>query len=284
MKFRTRRSWTLLAVVLLAGAAGPGWAEEYVLPVFAWQLAGKNGNLWSSELYVTNPGSEARRIWVAGFLAGRQGTQRPCLPPVGQLVVPPQATVLWPATAVSRDLGCPSWALGGLRLESDGSLSIASRVVNERAAGDGESVLLRGFGQEIMATPVADPGSTMEALLPALAWHPNPCGERLFESYVYVANPGLAAVTVTVQQDAAGTPGTLIVNGVEVATPVPLTVEPGAWLQLKVDPVDSPLAVCMAPELASLVVKADGPVAVIGSVVDRSTQDPRTVTAVELEY
>ena len=47
----------IMPVVILVLAAVPAVAGELVLPVFAHNLQGRSGNLWSSEIYLTNPGA-----------------------------------------------------------------------------------------------------------------------------------------------------------------------------------------------------------------------------------
>lgn len=72
----------------------------------------------------------------------------------------------------------------------------------------------------------------------------------------------------------------LSVNGTDVATPYTFTVGAGAFRQLKVALGGLIPPVCLPPQLVDLFFTANGPVAVVASVVDRSTQEPRTIVPV----
>src|SRR5512142_194277 len=108
---RTASSFLLLAVVL----AVPTYADELVLPILALGWPGKDGNAWSSEVFLTNPGSAPVKVATGRFLPGTLRVDVPCYPPiVPYRVVPPYSTPLLPARDLALDLGCPAAALGGM--------------------------------------------------------------------------------------------------------------------------------------------------------------------------
>jgi hypothetical protein len=171
--------------------------------------------------------------------------------------------------------------LGGLAFDADGPVLISSRVVNDQGIG-GAGAPLSGLGQDVPAFSAADlatPGGVYQ--LPALLWDPFRCARApLFEVYIYLANPGSEAVEVSLQQSRSGQPGDLIINGVPVPTPHEFELQPREWRQLKVELGGALPAVCLGPQVVDLFLTATGGVAVVGSVVDRSSQDPRTVLPV----
>lgn len=274
---RTRTVLGLLLVGVAAGAA----AGELVLPIFALRWPGKDGNRWSSEVFLTNPGPTAVRVSGPQVVPGVVNTTVPCLPPVpAYREVPPYRTVLLTADELSVDLGCPDSVLGGLAFEADGAIRIWSRVVNDRGV-EPSGRFVMGFGQEVpgfAGGELAGPGIVWQ--LPGLVWHPN-CWPPQFEIYLYFANPGDAPAEVALRQSRDGRLGGLIVNGQFVTTPYIFTVPAREFRQLKVDPlpVTAP-AVCLNPEETDLFFTATGAVAMVGAVVDRTSQDPWTVLPV----
>jgi hypothetical protein len=275
---RTRAVLGLLLVGVAAGAA----AGERVLPIFALRWPGKDGNRWSSEVFMTNPGPATVRVSGPQFLPGVVNTTVPCFPPVpAYRDVPPYRTVMLTASELSLDLGCPESALGGLAFDADAPVLISSRVVNDRGFG-GAGGPLSGLGQDVPALAASEltlPGGVYQ--LPALLWDPFRCAHSpLFEVYIYLANPGSEAVEVTLQQSRTGQPGELVINGVPVPTPHVFELQPRESRQLKVELGGALPAVCLGPQVVDLFLTVTGGVAVVGSVVDRSSQDPRTVLPV----
>ncbi len=275
---RTRLAISVVTLCL-AGVAAAG---ELVLPVFALRWPGKDGNRWSSEVFMTNPGPAAVRVSGPQFLPGVINITVPCLPPVpAYRDVPPYSTRMLTASELSLDLGCPDSVLGGLAFEADAPVLFSSRVVNDRGFG-GVGGPLSGLGQDVPALAASEltlPGGVYQ--FPALLWDPFRCARApLFEVYIYLANPGSEAVEVSLQQSRTGQPGELVINGVLVPTPHVFTLQPREWRQLKVELGGALPAVCLGPQVVDLFLTATGGVAVVGSVVDRSSQDPRTVLPV----
>jgi len=117
--------------------------------------------------------------------------------------------------------------------------------------------------------------------LPGLLWDPFRCARPpLFEVYLYLANPGSEPAEVVLQQSRTGQPGDLIINGMPVPTPHVLELRSREWRQLKVELGGALPAVCLGPQVADLFLTATGGIAVVGSVVDRTSQDPWTVLPV----
>jgi hypothetical protein len=267
---------------LLVGVAAGAAAGELVVPVFALRWPGKDGNRWSSEVFMTNPGPTAVRVSGPQFLPGVVNTTVPCLPPLpAYRDLPPYSTVMLTASELSLDLGCPDSVLGGLAFDADRPVLISSRVVNDRGFG-GVGGPLSGLGQDVPALSVGDlvtPSGVYQ--LPALLWDPFRCAHPpLFEVYIYLANPGLDPVEVRLQQSRSGQPGDLIINGVLVPTPHVFGLQPRESRQLKVELGGALPAVCLGPQVVDLFLTVTGGVAAVGSVVDRSSQDSRTVLPV----
>jgi hypothetical protein len=269
------RSKTLLAVVGL-GIAASVTAGELVLPVFALRWPGKDGNRWSSEVFMTNTGTATVRVSGPQLIPGVVRTTIPCLPPVpAYRDVPPYGTVLLTAGDLLLDLGCPDAVLGALAFDADGPLRISSRVVNDRGVGEFGGVL-SGLGQDVPALDVMDlavPGGVY--LLPGLIWDPFRCAHPpLFEVYLYLSNPDADPVEVTLQQSRTSEPGELVINGVPVTTPHVVHLQPREWRQLKVELGGALPAVCLGPQVADLFFTAYAAVAMVSAVVDRTSQDP----------
>jgi hypothetical protein len=142
--------------------------------------------------------------------------------------------------------------------------------------------VLSGPGQVVEAIPVSRlPGPTT-LLLPALLWHRNPCGDPDFTSVVQLANPGEAAVTATFYLPLEGRRAVRL-NGRVEALPHQVVVEPGRFRQIRIEPLPRPDGLCLEPESFDLEVVVDGPLAVVGTVLDHAAGDGRTVRAVDLE-
>lgn len=271
----------LRCLVLAVAAAVPAAADELVLPILALQWPGKAGNQWNSEVFLTNPGPSTVMVSNGRFLPGTLKVDVPCYPPIAfGHPVPPYSTILLPPQTLDIDLQCPVAALGAMAFDADGPVVISSRVVNTRGLAPSADVL-SGLGQDVPAlgaTDLAGPGSVYQ--LPGLVWDPFRCGPPAFEIYLYLANPGTAPVVVTLQQSRDGAPGELLVNGMDVTTPYAVTVEAGAFRQLKVELGGAIPAICQPPQLVDLFFTATSGIAVVASVVDRSSQDARTVLPV----
>lgn len=271
----------LRCLVLAVVVAVPAAADELVLPILALQWPGKAGNQWNSEVFLTNPGPSTVMVSNGRFLPGTLIVGVPCYPPIAAgHPVPPYSTVLLSPETLDLDLQCPVAALGAMAFDADGPVVISSRVVNTFGLAPAGGVL-SGLGQDLPAFATADlagPGGVYQ--LPGLIWDPFRCGPPAFEIYLYLANPGAAQVVVTLQQSRDGAPGELIVNGTDVTTPYAVTVEAGAFRQLKVELGGAIPAICQPPQLVDLFFTATGGIAVVASDVDRSSQDARTVLPV----
>ncbi len=266
-------------------AAGAARAEDFVVPAFAFNLPGHGKNLWTSEVYLANPGDQPVLVETPVVLEGRLGVPRPCLPPIHQLEVPAASSIVWRAEDIAIDLGCAEEIVGALLITADGPLAVSSRMINRISPTTSEGpVFLSGFSQELPGlaeSALPAPGTTY--MLPSLAWHRNSCGPVAFDTYVGLANPGTADVTVSFSLGAASDETSIYVDGKLMGLPANIVVPARGWKQLHLEPVDSMLTVCMDAERFDLFVTVDGPTALYGSVVDRSTQDPRTVMPVALE-
>ncbi len=273
MKF----SILVVALLVLATSASAG---EVVVPVVAWDAHGVGTNRWSTELYLSNTAPQQALVTVAAPLPLKIVQQVPCLPPLAPLTVPGYSTRVVTAAELNRYLGCPGQYVGGLRLEAPPQIVVNSRMTNHKAAGEvPEEELLQGLSQEIpglSAAALPQPGE--EYMLPALGWHPQPCsGRAQFDSYLYLANPGRGPATVTLF-DPSGRIARLWVNREVVVLPHDVTVPGEQLAQFLVAPApELATAVCGKPALFDLFFRTDTPVAAVGSVVDRSTQDARTV-------
>ncbi|MBZ5587273.1 MAG: hypothetical protein LAO05_01795 [Acidobacteriia bacterium] len=275
---RKRLAFALVMMV----AASVAVADDLVLPIFALHWPGKSGNRWTSEIFLTNPGSRTVRFRGMTVLPGVVETSVPCLPPIPEYrEVPPYTTVMLSAMDLFLALGCPDKVLGGLTFTTDGPARISSRIVNERG-GTGTGGPLAGLGQDLPAFSGAElslPGTVYQ--LPGLLWDPLRCARPpAFEVYLYLVNPSDTPTQVTLQQSRNGRPDKLVINGTPVDTPHTFTMQPQEWRQLRVEYGGALPAVCAGPMVVDLFFVAQGGVAVVGSVVDRSSQDPRTVLPV----
>jgi hypothetical protein len=278
---RLRYVAVVLAAVVLPLIATAG---DVILPTFALHFPGVGHSEWTSEVYVTNPGPQTLRVTLGGVYYGRQVSTHPCLPPVVPWDIPAYSSAPWFASAIWLDLGCPELALGGLTLHGDGPLVVTSRLVNA-APVTYEAVPLAGVSQEIPGIPVEDlPVAGSTYLLPAIGWPAIPCGPPRFDNYLRVVNPGEEAMTLTLQLDQPGSQGMLKVNGVDLEVPYTLKFEARSWNQVRVGP-PAPVvgtAACLPPAFHDLFFTVSAPVAVYVSVIDRATQDPRSVLPIKL--
>ncbi|MGV8040074.1 MAG: hypothetical protein AB2L07_08350 [Thermoanaerobaculaceae bacterium] len=279
------RAKSLVLSVLVLAVAATALAGDVILPTFAWNIPGKGGNNWSSEVYLTNPGPEAIQVTLTGVFVGKLKESHPCLPPSPVVLnVPAYSTAGWVAARIAMDLGCPDYALAGLLLRSDDLFVVNSRMVNTRAVPDPEALnLLQGLSQEV-------PGIPVEALLqkgqvymvPGLGWEPAPCGPVQFENYLQIVNPNDESVTLTIGVDSRLESGGLDVDGKPVIAPHQIELKARSWLQVRVGPTPLRAVQCTAPTVDDLFVSASAPVALYASVVDRKTQDPRTMMPVKV--
>jgi hypothetical protein len=275
----------LIVACVLSFQVVPCSAGELLLPVFAHNVRGAQGSMWSSEIYLTNPGQQPVQVTLSDFLPGTVHRPTPCdlfMPPTR--VVPPRSSVVWTASGLATDLGCAETALGGLVLGADGEIDVSSRTVNH---GEPDQQpfhgLLVGPGQQFHAVPVAALPRPGRYLVPALMWHRNPCGEIAFESSIGFANPGPYGVTIVLELAPDLAEGGAFLDGKEVEFPHSFRMKARSWRQIELGPRDLPGDICMDPESFAAIVTIDRPLAIFASVVDRSSQDPRTMMPVALE-
>jgi hypothetical protein len=272
-----------LLAMILALLALPLAAGELILPVFALNIEGRSGDLWSSEIYLTNPGDQPVQVELLRFLPGNINKPTPCdLFMAPTRVVPPHSAVVWTASGLATDLGCAESARGGLVLRSDGPVHITSRLVNFAEADDEEaSTVLSGRGEAFEAVPRSQLPAAGSHLLPALMWHRNPCDKSEFDTFVGFANPGLDPVEVTL--DVPHEEGrTVRLNSREVYLPHRMTIGGESWRQFRLSPVTEEGASCGDVESFLVQVKTESAIAVYASVIDRRSGDPRTVSPVPL--
>lgn len=272
------KSFTVVVALLAAAVAAT--AGEVVVPVVAWDAHGVGGNRWSTEVYVSNTAPQEALVTVAAVLPLRVVQHDPCLPPVAPFAVAGYSTRLITAAELNRYLGCPGEFVGGLVFEAPAGVVVATRMTNHKAVGEApEDELLQGLSQEIPGLPAAalpQPGE--DYMLPALGWHPQPCTQRAqLDSYLYFANSDTNPASVTLF-DPSDRIDRLTVNRQVVTLPHTLTVPGERLAQFLVAPAPDVLAtVCGKPAVFDLFFRTDQPVAALGSVVDRTTQDARTV-------
>lgn len=273
-----------ITLLLTAGAAAAG---DYVVPAFAFNLQGHGKNLWTSEIYLANPGQSPVIVDPPSVLQGRIVLpDQTCLPPLRQLVVAPHSSLVWKAEDIAREMGCALEIVGALEFTTDGPLSVGSRMINrgDVSSGSAVAVPLSGFSQELPGVNVADlPPAGQGLMLPTMIWDQNSCASPKFDSYVGFANPSDETVHVTLSLSPAMNMNQIMLGGSKVSLPAVVTVAPNSWRQLHVAPVIYQGDECSEPQVFDLFLDADGPVAIYGSVVDRATQDPRTVIPLELQ-
>ncbi len=273
----------ILPAVILVLAAAPAVAGELVLPVFAHNLEGRSGNLWSSEIYLTNPGQQPVLVELARFLPGNISKPTPCdlfMPPTR--VVPPQSATVWTANGLATDLGCANSARGGLVLRADGPIHVTSRLVNLGGAEDrGASAVLSGRGEAFEAIPIERLPAAGAHLLPALLWSRSPCGEHAFDTFVGFANPGADPVEVVLDIPDEGRRAVRM-NGREVFLPFRVLIPANSWRQFRLTPATDEGSPCGTVESFLVRITIDAPLAMYASVIDRASGDPRTVAPVPL--
>ncbi len=276
-----RRSFIFTVLVLTAVS---GTAADLVLPVFAHNLPGRHEDVWSSELYLTNPTDQPVMVEIARFLPGQLKSGGACDQSMSLArVVPPQSATVWTASGLGRELGCAETARGGLVLRADGQIHVSSRLVNlSRSDADRQPAVLTGRGEAFEAVPLDALPGPGTYLLPALMWHRHPCDEApLFETVVGFANPGSDAVPVVLDVPHEEGRGVLL-DGERVYVPHELSIPGGSWRQFRLMPVPDEGGECGGVESFLVRLELGSPIAVYGSVIDRSTGDPRTVSPVPL--
>lgn len=299
-----------LLLALVAMWAGAAMAEDMVLPVLALNWPGQGGTIWSTEVFATNPGPLPVVLEVGPFLPGEIKTSTPpCLPPIPfRYQLPPYSTQLLTSAELSPAMGCPNSAIGGLIFSANAEVSLVARVATVdglstgstlgasisnlgpstsgtglrprvHLAASSRSAAVSGVGQQVPATPSSQllgPGTVYQ--VPGLLMDPNPCGAPRFESYLYVANPGPEKVEVTLQLTQDGkSSGFLLLSGRLVITPYTFTVPAGGWQQVLVQMGGDRAGACVAPQVVDLFFTTTGNLAVVGTVVDLGSHDPRTV-------
>lgn len=278
MNSRPSLLWLALALFAVPAAAG-----ELVLPVFALNVDGRGGDLWSSEIYLTNPGDQPVQVELLRFLPGDIDKPTPCdLFMTPTRVVPPYSAVVWTASGLATDLGCAESARGGLVLRADGPIHVTSRLVNLSDADDEEATsVLSGRGEAFEAVPRAQLPGEGSLLLPALMWHRNPCDTPEFDTFVGFANPSPDPVEVTL--DVPHEEGRSVrVNSRVVSLPHRITIDGESWQQLRLSPASEEGDPCGDVESFMVRMETGAPIAVYASVIDRRSGDPRTVSPVAL--
>jgi len=284
-------------------------AEDMVLPVLALNWPGESGTLWSTEVFATNPGPLPIALEIGPFLPGQTKVSRLCLPPIPfRHQLPPYSTQLLTSGELGLAIGCPDSAIGGLVFSANAQVSLVAQVANVAGLSTGSTLgasifdlsasvsgtglrprvhltaasrtaSISGVGQEIPATPssqLAGPGTVYQ--VPGLILDPNPCGAPRFESHLYIANPGAEKVELTLQLTQNGkSAGSLLLSGQPVITPYTFTVPASGWQQFVVQMGGNGTGACAAPQVVDLFFTTTGNLAVVGTVVDLGSQEPRTV-------
>ena len=276
----------LLLCLIFVLTALPAAATELVLPVFALNVGGRSGAVWSSEIYLTNPGEQPVQVEIARFLPGDIEKPTPCdffMAPTR--VVPAHSATVWTAAGLATDLGCAESARGGLVLRADGPVHVTSRLVNrEGMEGDEDSNVLSGRGEAFDAIPRQLLPTAGSHLLPSLMWHRNPCdGGSDFDTFIGFANPSPDPVEVKLDiPDESGR--VVLINGLEVFLPHSVTIPGGEWQQFRLAPRVEDGAPCGRVESFLVHLETSAPIAIYASVIDRQSGDPRTVMPVPLDH
>jgi hypothetical protein len=269
----------VVAALFVPTAVHAQETELVVVPAVAYGLPGFGGNLWTSEVYFTNPTSARGTARMGNILPG--------------YTVPPGAWMSCEWTgpwtlhldehssaryAMGSDLCEAQEAVGAYVFDVSKGLVVSSRMVNH----DPEAIesccpFLTGFGTEVPGIPLDELPQAGAYLLPALVWNPDRCGPRTFDTSVGFANPYDVEVNVTI--DLAGDSA----DPSNPDFPQSLTVPPMSWQQIAIRPPASDAATCGGPKLFDLRLDIDGPLAIYASVVDRGRQDGRVVLPIPLE-
>ncbi len=283
-----KKTVIMLAVIALLPLSDSVAQEEleYVVPAFAYHLPGVGENLWSSEIYISNPSNVAANVRLGDFLPGWIVEPRPCLPPQGiPREVPPLTTILWPARDVAFELGCATEVVGALTFTADREVSIVSRMVNEKVEQTPVEVgFIPGFGVEIPGEPLGDATAAgARLMLPALVWHPEACANPTFETSIGFANVSDNRVTVALSFTGETTPDYVYLNHRPVSEHMQVSIPAHGWRQVTINPPgENPQDECRPAEVFDLIADPDGAVFAYAVVVDRSTQDSRIVLPIPI--
>lgn len=268
------------AVCYFLAAAGLQAQERTLLTVAAWGAAGASGNRWNTEVYVTNLTAQAAEVVLAQVLPLKlKSGPHPCLPPVGPFRVEGLSTRVVLASELNLWLGCPEEFVGGLLFEHPPGILVASRMTNVKGfAGDPGSRPLQGYSQEIAGLSLSQlPGGDGRFMIPSLAWQPGNCpGGREYDAYLYLANPDERDLSVRLLPR----PGTTLsfrLGDVDVELPYTVKVPGRRVVQVALVPAQAAGSECAPPEFFDLLFEADGKLGVLASVVDRASNDARTV-------
>lgn len=268
-----------LSLLFFLGASF-SFGEETLAPIVAWGASGAGGNRWTTELYLTNLTSTPMEVTLVRDLPLRvKPSSSPCLPPTVPISVEPQQTRIVLASELGRFLGCPEEFVGALVFSHPEGLILQTRMTNTKSfVTEITDSPLRGFSQEIPGVSVAAlAGGHGRYIVPSLAWSPNPCpGEPVFATYLYLANPNDLDATVTFFPKEGGS--FRIGFPQEEELPFSVKVPAGKVVQLPLSPVpQGEEAPCSSAEFFDLYFESDVPVGVLASVVDRASNDARTV-------
>jgi hypothetical protein len=253
--------------------------ELVVVPAVAYGLPGFDDNLWTSEIYLSNPTSVSALATFEAILPGYtippdNWSSCPWTGPL-QIHVTPGSSKRY---AMASDLCEAEQAVGAYVFRVTEGMVISSRMVNH----DPEAIasccpMLEGFGTEVPGIPVDELPDAGAHLLSTLIWHPDRCGPRTFDTYVGFANPFEGEVHVLLEL--AGDSADPSID----TLPRELTVPGLSWQQIFIRPPTSDGAACRSPAMFDLRVEIDGPLAIYASVVDRSRQDGRVVLPLPME-
>jgi hypothetical protein len=182
------------------------------------------------------------------------------------------------------DLGCAEEALGGLVLSADGPVVVSSRMVRHPAEdGKASRGFLAGQGQQIPVIAMDALPRAGSYLLPALYCQRDPGAGPAFDTYVGFTNPGPESVLISIDPASDVVDRGLRVDDQEVALPYTFEMPPESWRQIQLSPARADdIGSSRGPDSIDLVVTIDGPLAFYASVVDRTSQDPRTVLPIAL--
>lgn len=276
-----RRIAVLFSIIVLLTpvTAQTQESELVVVPAVAYRLPGFDENLWTSEVYFSNPTSIEAKIRMGYVLPGHT------VPPDAWNSCPwtgPWEILLSPESSrwyeMVGDLCEATEAVGAYVFEATVGIVVASRIVNhDPDVGDCCRSHLSGFGSELPGIPLSQLPQAGAHLLPALIWHPDRCGPRTFDTYVGFANPYDADVHVAI--DLAGDSA----DPTNADFPKVMTVPALSWQQIGIRPPTSEADTCGSPELFDLRLDIDGPLAIYASVVDRGKQDGRIVMPLPIE-
>jgi hypothetical protein len=269
----------LIVWVMVSSLAHGQETELVVVPAVAYGLPGFDDNLWTSEIYLSNPTSSRADATIEAILPGYtippdNWSSCPWTGPL-EFHIEPQSSERY---AMGSDLCEAEQAVGAYVFRVTEGMVVSSRMVNH----DPEAIasccpLLEGFGTEVPGIPLEELPNAGAHLLSTLVWNPDRCGPRTFDTYVGFANP--FEVEVHVLLELAGDSADPSID----TLPRQLTVPGLSWQQIYLRPPDSADDACRSPRMFDLRIEIDGPFAIYASVVDRSRQDGRVVLPLPIE-